>query len=242
MNPIASNLARLRAEIAAAAQSVRRNPADITLIAVSKTHPIASIETALAAGQHVFGENTIQEALPKIAHFAHRGPPSEISPEWHFIGHLQSNKAKSIPSNFSWLHSLDSLKLAQRLHRFAQEQHTSVNALIEVNITRDPRKHGVAPPDVAPLLERLLAQDLASIRLRGLMTIGLYPAAEPEIRRTYAALRDLREECQRRFDLPAFGHLSMGMSGDYIEAVKEGATLLRIGTAIFGERDYRGTN
>lgn len=248
MGPIASSLARLHDEIAAAALSVRRDPTDITLVAVSKTHPIVSIEAALAAGQRVFGENTVQEALGKIAHFARREPArrvtatSEVVPEWHFIGHLQSNKAKSIPGNFLWLHSLDSVKLAARLHRIVQEQNAELNVLIEVNITGDPRKHGVAPPDVAPMLDQLLARDLAGIRLRGLMAIGPYPAAKPDIRLAYAGLRELRDQCQRRFDLPAFDQLSMGMSGDYVEAVKEGATMLRIGTAIFGERDYRESN
>jgi hypothetical protein len=232
MNLIASNLARLRDEIAAAALSVQRRPADIKLIAVSKTHPVESIGAALAVGQRAFGENTVQEALGKIAHFRDRGL------EWHFIGHLQSNKAKSIPGNFSWLHSLDNAKLAQRLNRFAQEQQAVLNTLIEVNIAQDPRKQGIAPHAVAPLLDELLAHDLPWIKLRGLMTIGPYPAAESAIRRIYAALRDLRDDCQRRFGLNAFDQLSMGMSGDHVEAVKEGATMLRIGTAIFGERDY----
>ena len=232
MTPIAFNLARLRDEIASAARSVHRDPADIQLIAVSKTHPITSIEAALDAGQHAFGENMAQEALPKITHFKSRDV------EWHFIGHLQSNKAKSVAGNFSWLHSLDSLALAQRLDRLAQAQQATLNVMVEVNVTQDPRKHGVAVQAVAPLIEQLLAHDLPQIKLRGLMTIGPYPAAEADIRRTYAALRDLRDSCQRRFALSAFDQLSMGMSGDYIEAVKEGATTLRIGTAIFGERDY----
>jgi pyridoxal phosphate enzyme (YggS family) len=248
MNPIATNLARLRDDIAAAARSVHRNPADIKLIAISKTHSIASIDAALAAGQRAFGENTVQEALGKIAHFGHhdptRGviPTDEIVPEWHFIGHLQSNKARSIPGNFAWLHSLDNLKLAQRLNRFAEDQHVALSTLLEVNITQDSRKHGIEPSAVASLLDQFLAQEFSAIMLRGLMTIGPYPATESEIRRTYAALRHLLDECKQRFDLPTFDQLSMGMSGDYLEAVKEGATMLRIGTAIFGDRDYGTTN
>jgi pyridoxal phosphate enzyme (YggS family) len=248
MDSIAKNLSRVRDDIAAAALSVHRDPAGIKLIAISKTHTIASIEAALAAGQHAFGENTVQEALGKIAHFGHtdptRGfvPASEVVPEWHFIGHLQSNKAKSIPGNFSWLHSLDNLKLAQRLNRFAEDQPAVLNTLLEVNVTQDSRKHGIEPSAVVSLLDQLLAQGFSAITLRGLMTIGPYPATEPEIRRTYAALRHLLDECKQRFDLPAFDQLSMGMSGDYVEAVKEGATMLRIGTAIFGDRDYGTTN
>jgi len=248
MDLIAKNLARVRDDIAAAALSVHRDPADIKLIAISKTHSIASIEAAIAAGQHAFGENTVQEALGKIAHFGHpdltRGVISTNTgiPEWHFIGHLQSNKARSIPGNFSWLHSLDSLKIAQRLNRFAEDQHSVLNTLLEVNVTQDSRKHGIEPSAVASLLDQFLAQGFSAITLRGLMTIGPYPAAEPEIRRTYAALRHLLDECKQRFDLPAFDQLSMGMSGDYVEAVKEGATMLRIGTAIFGDRAYGTTN
>lgn len=248
MNSIATNLAQLRDDIAAAARSVDRDPADIKLIAISKTHPIPSIEAALAAGQRAFGENTVQEALGKIARFRRHDPTKgvvpqgDVVPEWHFIGHLQSNKAKSIPGNFAWLHSLDSLKLAQRLNRFAEDEHAALNTLLEINVTRDSRKHGVEPSAVASLLDQLLAQEFSTIALRGLMAIGPYPATEPEIRRTYAALRHLLDECKRRFDLPEFDQLSMGMSGDYVEAVKEGATMLRIGTAIFGDRDYGTTN
>jgi len=241
MNSIASNLTRLRDEIAAAAHSAGRDPTDVKLIAISKTHPIESIEAALMAGQVDFGENTVQEALAKIAHFA-TAPKGDSIPQWHFIGHLQSNKAKSVPGNFSWLHSLDSAKLAQRLNRFAEEQAVALNTLIEVNVTGDPRKQGVAPSDVASQLDQILALNVRRIVLRGLMTIGPYPATEQEIRRTYSALRELRDKCRQQFDLPAFDQLSMGMSGDYLEAVKEGATMLRIGTAIFGERDYTDKN
>lgn len=233
MNHIAEKLLRVREHIADAAHAAGRRPEDIKLIAVSKTHPLSSLQSALAAGQRVFGENTVQEALGKIPHFA----PGEV--EWHFIGHLQSNKAKFIPGNFSWLHSLDTLKLAQRLARVAQERNAVLNVLIEVNVTGDPRKHGVAPPHVAPLIEQLLGEHLAGLELRGLMTIGPYPADESEIRRTYAALRRLRDECRERCALPDFLDLSIGMSGDYVEAIKEGSTMVRIGTAIFGERDYR---
>lgn len=232
MQNVAANIARVRETIAVSAQAAGRRPEDIKLIAVSKTHPIASIESAVRAGQFVFGENTIQESLGKIGHFSGRGL------EWHFIGHLQSNKAKSVPGNFSWFHSLDSLKLAQRLARLAQERGTTLNTLIEVNVTGDPKKHGVATTEVYALLEQLLGSDLSGIALSGLMTIGPYPAPETAIRSTYAALRKLRDDCVQRFHLRGFTELSMGMSGDYVEAIREGSTLLRLGTAIFGERDY----
>ncbi|MFL6656168.1 MAG: YggS family pyridoxal phosphate-dependent enzyme [Sulfurifustis sp.] len=232
MNPIAANLTRIRETIAAAAQSCGRAPADIKLIAVSKTHPIAKIDTAMDAGQIVYAENTVQEALPKITHFAARGL------EWHFIGHLQSNKAKFIPGHFSWLHSLDNANLAQRLSRLAQEKRVTLNALVEINITGDTKKHGIAADALFTLLDQLLDETLPGIRLRGLMTIAPFPAATSEIRNAFAALRALRDDCVQRFGLSDFTELSMGMSGDYVEAIKEGSTMVRIGTAIFGERDY----
>lgn len=238
MTDIAKNLDRLRAAIATAARSAARDPDGIKLVAASKTHPVEAIAAALAARQCAFGENTVQEALPKIAHFAKRvaaTPASEVAPEWHFIGHLQSNKARFVPGNFSWIHSVDSLEIAQRLSRFAQERQAVINALVEVNITRDPRKHGLAPSAVIPLMHRLHDESLPGVRFRGLMTIGPYQASESDSRRAYAALRKLRDDCA----LPEFAELSMGMSGDYVAAIKEGATLLRIGTAVFGERHYR---
>ena len=229
---IAANLERLRAAIADAALRAGRHPEDVKLVAVSKTQPAEAVAAAIAAGQRVFGENTVQDALTKIPRFAGQGL------EWHFIGHLQSNKARFIPGNFTWVHSLASVKLAQRLARLVQEQNTTVNTLIEVNITRDPAKHGVAPEDIAPLLDQLLKANLSGTHLRGLMAIGPHPATESERRASFAALRKLRDDCAQRFALPGFTELSMGMSGDFIEAIQEGSTMVRVGTAIFGERDY----
>lgn len=229
---IAANLERLRATLAEAVQRAGRCPDDVKLIAVSKNQPAAAVAAAIAAGQHLFGENTVQDALTKIPQFAGQGL------EWHFIGHLQSNKARFIPGNFAWMHSLDSVKLAERLARLVQEQNTTLNALIEVNITRDPAKHGVAPEDMAPLLEQLLKANLTGLQLRGLMAIGPHPATESQRRASFAALRTLRDDCARRFALPDFTELSMGMSDDFIEAVLEGSTLVRLGTALFGERKY----
>ncbi len=229
---IAANLERLRAAIADAALRAGRRPEGVKLVAVSKTQPPEAVAAAIAAGQRVFGENTVQDALTKIPRFAGQGL------EWHFIGHLQSNKARFIPGNFAWVHSLASVKLAQRLARLMQEQNTTVNALLEVNITRDPAKHGVALEDIAPLLEQLLKANLSGIHLLGLMTIGPHPATEFERRASFAALRKLRDDCAQRFALPGFTELSMGMSGDFFEAIQEGSTQVRIGTAIFGERKY----
>jgi pyridoxal phosphate enzyme (YggS family) len=229
---IAANLERLRASLADTAQRAGRRPEEVKLIAVSKTQPPAAVAAAVAAGQRLFGENTVQDALTKIPQFADQGL------EWHFIGHLQSNKARFIPGNFAWVHSLDSVKLAQRLARLTQEQKTTVNTLIEVNITRDPAKHGVALEEVATLLDQLLKANLAGIQLRGLMAIGPHPAPESTRRASFAALRKLRDDCAQRYALPTFTELSMGMSDDYIDAILEGSTLVRVGTAVFGQRIY----
>lgn len=225
---IALNLARVRRDIADAASHAGRNPADITLIAVSKTQPATAVGAALAAGQQAFGENTIQDALTKVPLFPHA--------QWHFIGHLQSNKAKHIPGQFAWLHTLDSLPLAQRLARLTPPGVAPLNVLIEVNVTQDPRKHGVSPDALFPLLEALVAADLPNLALRGLMTIGPHPASEAQVRAAFARLRELRDAAAGRFALPAFTELSMGMSTDYLHAIQEGATMLRIGSAIFGSR------
>jgi len=229
---IASNLFRVRQSIAEVAHTCTGSYDAIRLIAVSKGHQPSAIAAAIAAGQKDFGENTSQEALTKIPHFQNQGL------EWHFIGHLQTNKAKFIPGNFSWLHSLDNLDLARKISRRAQELSANINILIEVNIIRDPKKHGIAPDALPDFIEQLLKENLPALSLRGLMTIGPHAAPEKEIRGCFAKLRGLRDECRQRYALPGFSELSMGMSGDYVEAIKEGATMLRVGTAIFGDRDY----
>jgi hypothetical protein len=202
------------------------------LIAVSKGHPKEAIAAAIVAGQKDFGESTTRDALPKISQLVNP------SIDWHFIGHLQTNKARFIPGNFSWLHSLDSLDLARKLSRHAGEQSATINMLIEVNVSRDPKKHGLTPEALPDFMEKLLKENLTALPLRGLMTIGPHAAPEKEIRACFAGLRRLRDDCRQRFGLNSFTELSMGMSGDYIQAIQEGATMVRVGTAIFGERDY----
>lgn len=229
---IAHNLAQVRAGIATAAAAVGRKPEEIRLIAVSKTLPPAYVAAAVAAGLGDFGENTLQDALTKIPAFA------DQPLTWHFIGHLQSNKAKLIPGNFAWLHSLDSASLAQRLSRVAPETGAPLQTLIEVNITRDAKKHGVLAEALFPLLDELLRAPLPGIALRGLMAIGPYPAGDAELRRAFAAVRKLRDTAAQRYSLPGFTELSLGMSGDYAAAIREGSTMVRIGTALFGARDY----
>jgi PLP dependent protein len=229
---IAANLDRLRASLADSALRAGRRPEDVKLIAVSKTQSPEAVAAAVSAGQRLFGENTVQDALTKIPHFTGQGL------EWHFIGHLQSNKVRFIPGNFTWIHSLDGVKLAQRLARQAQARDVTINTLLEVNITRDPSRQGVLAEEVAPLLDQLLKENLAGLALRGLMAIGPHPATEAERRAAFATLRKLRDTCSRQHGLPHFTELSMGMSGDFVEAIAEGSTMVRIGTAIFGQRDY----
>jgi len=229
---VANKLIDIRQSFVHVAREAGRNPEDIRLIAISKTHPPEAIAAAIEAGQLDFGENTTQEALKKIPHF------KDKPIVWHFIGHLQSNKARFIPGNFSWLHSLDNISLAARLSRMAQDRSAIVNILIEVNTSRDPKKSGVAPEALFDFVDTLAKANLPALPLRGLMTLGPHEATEKEIRRCFASLRELRDACQKRFALPQFDELSMGMSSDYTEAIKEGATMIRIGTAIFGDRNY----
>lgn len=222
----------VRTRIDELAHNAGRSPGDVRLIAVSKTHPVQAVAAAVAAGQRDFGENTVQDALTKIPHFAGQGLT------WHFIGNLQSNKARFLPGNFHWWHSLNSVALAERVSRLAAEKNAVIDTLIEVNITRDPAKHGVLPDALDALLEQLLKMNLPGLRLRGLMAMGPHPAGETEIRDTFAELRAQRDAIRDRYALPAFSELSMGMSNDYAEAIREGSTMVRIGTAIFGARDY----
>lgn len=232
---IASHLLHVRQSIADAARACTRSSDAIRLIAVSKGHSKDAVAAAIAAGQKDFGESTTQDALPKISQLAN------ASIEWHFIGHLQTNKARFIPGNFSWLHSLDSLDLARKLFRHTREKSATINILIEINVTRDPKKHGLAPEALPDFIEKYLQEDFTPLPLRGLMTIAPHDAPEKDIRACFAGLRRLRDDCQQRFGLKNFTELSMGMSGDYMEAIKEGATMVRVGTAIFGERSHGQT-
>lgn len=156
--------------------------------------------------------------------------------EWHFIGHLQSKKAGDIPENFSWVHSLDSLNLAQRLSKAAVSSGREINVLIQINLTREEQKSGVLPEDLPGLMDDFLRKPMPGLNFRGLMAMGPRGGDECCLRKTFAALRLLRDETAKRTGLLQFTELSMGMSGDYLSAIMEGATLVRIGTAVFGAR------
>ncbi|WP_455234903.1 YggS family pyridoxal phosphate-dependent enzyme [Thiogranum longum] len=229
MSRIGDSLCEIRERIAAAAQTSGRSPESVRLIAVSKQQPVPAIETLIGLGHKDFGENQIQEALGKIAVFRDQ----DVS--WHFIGHLQSNKCRFIPGNFSWVHSVDSVKLARRIAQSVTDSGQPVRLLLQVNISNDPAKHGVQSRDLFALVEGILEQQAAAIELRGLMTIGYREARAEDARRSFADLRRLLERCRQRFG-ENFSELSMGMSDDYEVAIQEGATMVRIGSALFGPR------
>ena len=228
---ITANLAAVRRQIHDIASRAGRAPTDIELIAVSKTRTLSEVLQAVSAGQCAFGENTLQDAITKI--------PWVKFPDvrWHFIGHLQSKKARQIPGNFHWLHSLDSLKLARRLSAAMQESGLTdrLECLLQVNVAGEATKSGLQPASVRPFLDELLKLKLPGLNWRGLMTIGVQ-GDEAETRWAFSQLRELQQRCRDEFALPAFDQLSMGMSDDYAIAIEEGSTMVRVGTAIFGQR------
>ena len=238
---IGAGLARVHERLNEAAKAAGRSLEDITLVAVSKTHPAEAVAAAHALGQVEFGENYVQEALAKQDALA--GLPLR----WHFIGHLQSNKAKFVVGRFGLIHTVDSIKLAQNLHKclgqtLAQGEFVPETAapdrqdiLIQVNIGEEEQKGGVPATGLAELAEGILG--LERLRLRGLMCIPPLSLSARETRPYFAQLRELRGGLEREIGM-ALPHLSMGMSHDFVEAVAEGATLVRVGTDIFGHRDY----
>jgi pyridoxal phosphate enzyme (YggS family) len=203
-----------------------RNPAEVTLVAVAKAQTAESIRLAATAGVTDFGENYLQEALPKMDQLA------ALSLRWHFIGGIQSNKTRAIAERFDWVHSIDRLSIARRLSEQRPFHAAPLNLCIQVELVPEPTKGGVGPEEVGPLAAAAAA--LPRVRLRGLMCVPPPQADAPAARAVFARLRTLLEE------LNASGHkldtLSMGMSGDFESAIAEGATLVRIGTALFGSR------
>jgi PLP dependent protein len=226
MTAIAANLQAVRDRIARAARSAQRSPDDIVLLAVSKTIPAERVAQAHTAGQKAFGENTVQEAVEKITNLA--GLPIE----WHFIGPIQSNKTGPIAAHFQWVHSVDRARVAERLNAARPDGLPPLNVCLQVNVSGEATKSGVAPGGEAELAG--IVSRLPRLKLRGLMAIP-EPTADIALqRRRFALLRELKE------GLAARGHaldtLSMGMSDDFEAAIAEGATIVRIGTAIFGAR------
>ena len=227
---IQDQLGEIRNAIAGAAARAGRTAESITLLAVSKTFPVSDIMQAYADGQRLFGENRLQEAMGKM-------PAMPADCEWHLIGPLQRNKVrKALEQGFGLLQAVDSLRLAEAVSRIAGELGCTARILLEVNVDGEESKHGFMPAELLELWEQLVA--LPHLEIRGLMCIPA-PTADPEgARPAFRALRELAERLRARGPLP-LPELSMGMSHDYAVAVEEGATIVRVGSAIFGKRDYQ---
>jgi len=229
---LTENLAAVQQKIQQCAETAGRNVDDIQLLAVSKTRSLDEVQSLAALGQSSFAENTIQDAMTKIPQL------NQQTLQWHFIGHLQSKKAGKIPGYFQWIHSVDSLKLAQKLSTAMSHysKNSVLNCLIQVNVSAEDSKSGLKPEAVKAFLSEVLALQLPCLSWRGLMTIGVR-GDEQQTRQAFAQLKVLQQACRDEFDLPEFDQLSMGMSGDYCLAIEEGATMVRVGTSIFGKRD-----
>lgn len=231
MNDIAHNLAQVRDKISDAAARCGRDPAEVMLLAVSKTKPASAIEEATAAGQVAFGENYVQEGVEKIRHFQQAGA-SHL--QWHFIGPLQSNKSRLVAEHFDWCHTVDRLKIATRLSEQRPSHLPPLNVLIQINISDEQSKSGILPDALDALAAEIAV--LPNLQLRGLMAI---PAPESEYVRQFAVAQQMAVAFARlKTQYPTVDTLSLGMSDDMEAAIAAGSTMVRIGTAIFGARDY----
>lgn len=231
MNDIAHNLAQVRDKISAAAIRCGRASEEITLLAVSKTKPASAIADAIEAGQHAFGENYVQEGVDKIRFFQEQG---KMDLQWHFIGPLQSNKSRLVAEHFDWCHTIDRLRIASRLNDQRPEALPPLNVLIQVNISDENSKSGIALEELDALAADVAA--LPRLTLRGLMAI---PAPESSYERQFAVAQQMAvafEALKARYE--TVDTLSLGMSDDMEAAIAAGSTMVRIGTAIFGARDY----
>ena len=232
---LSRNLHSVNDQVSEAIARAGRAKDSVKLIAVSKTCTAEVVAAAARAGQWVFGENRVQEALDKQA--ALEAQSGNLPPlEWHLIGHLQSNKARFVPAAFKWVHTIDSVEIARRISDAALRAGLVCNALIQVNVADDPAKHGIEASELFPLVEAVHGAELSGLALRGLMTIGKLNATEAEARHAFARLRSLRDRLREQPGMAAFNELSMGMSSDFPLAIAEGATMIRVGSAIFGER------
>ena len=222
----AATLETVRGRIAAACARAGRDPADVTLVAVSKNHPPESVRALAELGVTVFGENRVQEAKAKI-------PLSPGRARWHLIGHLQSNKCRDAVQLFEMIESVDSLALAEELQKWADKAAKTLPILLEVNVAGEASKFGYRPDLVLADLARINA--LTKLEIHGLMTVAPWSLEPEKVRPIFRRLRELRTECEQRLGAP-LPHFSMGMSGDFEGAIEEGATIVRIGTALFGPR------
>jgi len=226
MPSIAENLERVREQIAQAAAKAGRSVDDVELVAISKTHEAEKVREAIEAGQSLFGESRIQEARVKIPEL-----PSNL--RWHFVGHLQKNKIRHALPLFELIHSIDSLALAQDVNRIAEDEGLHPRVLLEVNVAGEGSKFGFDPEKLRAEMESLLA--LARLSILGLMCIPPIAQEAETSRKYFVELRELRDRLQKEFHVD-LAQLSMGMTQDFAVAIEEGASLVRVGTAIFGER------
>ena len=228
---LAENISYVRATIEQAARSSGRDPADIVLIAVSKTKPLALVKIAYDLGITNFGENRVQEALLKIAEFH----PSNL--RWHMIGHLQSNKVNKVVGAFDTVQSVDSLYLAEALNRTAAPLNQRLPVLLEVNVAAEPSKAGMLLAEVPALAQQIVT--LPHLDVQGLMTVAPLVDDPEQVRPVFRALRALRDQLCAQMPHISWQHLSMGMTDDYAIAIQEGATIIRVGRAIFGDRTQK---
>ena len=227
---IKDNLAVVQQQLSQAATEAGRSPEDIQLIAVSKTKPAEMINEVVLANHTAFGENMVQEAISKMSTFNNID-----NIEWHLIGHLQKNKVKFCPGNFQWIHSIDSIELAKKLEERCALKQQNINVLIQVNLSQEKSKYGVQQLDeLFQLAETLHAGQW--IKLRGLMTIPAPDLGETSTRKLFEKLRMWKDQLQNELEAPEITELSMGMTADFQWAIQEGATMIRLGTAIFGSR------
>jgi PLP dependent protein len=229
---IAQNLMRVREQIAQAAAKAGSVADEVALVAITKTHPADKVREAIEAGYTLFGESRVQEARAKIPEL-----PSNL--RWHFVGHLQKNKIRHALPLFEMIHSVDSLGLAQEINRIAEEEGMHPRVLLEVNVAGEGSKFGFSPEKLRDQMEALLA--LPRLSILGLMTIPPLAEEAEASRKYFVRLRELRDRLQTDFRVD-LAQLSMGMTQDFSVAVEEGATLVRVGTAIFGERPKRQKN
>ena len=227
---IQEQIEKVREQIAEAAERATRNPKEITLIAVSKTYPTSAIEEAIGAGCRDFGENHVQELCEKI-------DTIKEPVKWHLIGHLQTNKVKYIIGKTELIHSLDRLKLAEEIEKQSAKQGIVTRVLIEVNVANEASKHGFKMDEVMEAVKQI--SQMKHIKVEGLMTVAPFVENPEENRTIFRKLYGLSVDIQKqKFDNISTNILSMGMSNDYQVAIEEGATMVRVGTAIFGNRDY----
>jgi len=229
MSSVAENLERVREQIVRAAANSGRSADEVELVAISKTHPADKVREAIEAGQTLFGESRVQEARVKI-------PELSSNLRWHFVGHLQKNKVRQALPLFETIHSVDSLALAQDVNRIAEEEGMYPRVLLEVNVAGEGSKFGFAPDKLREQMEALL--ELVRLSIEGLMCIPPLAMESEDSRKFFVQVRELRDSLEKQFNVK-LPQLSMGMTQDFPIAIDEGATLVRVGTAIFGERSKK---